>query len=248
MLIEEIYSLNKSLDEPLRNGKEIIENARYRLLRGEDVDTHSNLIKLDMLYWRLKKHSISPVFNTIEIEELEYEDIENHKNPKKWEIKWLYYNPIKNYPVIWNITAKEKLGFLESITKRMIRYKGEKFELTKKFKNLIKKNLIFDAEKMYRELNQTFHIDSVDCVVVGPFYFSLQQDIEPLKEIVEGDVERYLEDNGTLLIIHKERIGRDSYSSEYHKKSIEIYPNSGLEARLHGLRAKKLNLNGKVKE
>ncbi len=236
-LVEEVYSLNETLEEPPIDWEEIIENARYNLLRGKDVDIHTQTLKLYKLYEELKKRPITPLFNTVDIEKIDEDSSE-----EKHSVTFFYYHPVKNYPVVWKINThvkrRKRFRFWDNIkNKSPIKYEKNEPRLSKEFEKVMKENAIFDAKTMYFMLNHAFpgDIDSVESRIMGPFYFSVRQEIKPLKMLLEGDVEKYLEDKDTdgIMITQRERV-----SNGYYSATIEIHPRSDLEK--YGLKKRNL--------
>ncbi|RLI99835.1 MAG: hypothetical protein DRP03_02270 [Candidatus Aenigmatarchaeota archaeon] len=216
--IEEIYLLkNKAHDTHKMNEKNIIDNARYRLLRGENVDVNAQNLQLQEFYYQLENLTL-PCLGDIRVEgKNTYQDLkytikrsrffsmieENYQGSQTYTMGCLYYNPVKNQPDLW---------FFEIDVDRLLERTTHKNSyITDEFKNLIKEYLFFGPEGMCLmvEKNSPGVVRKINKISFGPFYFSPYQEIDVLENGLKN-ASRYIEQGNAFLFIQEKEINLET--------------------------------------
>ena len=228
--VQELYSLPE--DEMLYSEsykKRIIENARYRLLRGMDVEANATGLRNIEFYSK---------FRSTKLPEL--------REPTLFEenrVTFLDYSIVRNHPIYWSIILAEKEDpepqSLNDVFKTLILERIHKTPVIKKkskihdsFRKWVNVNTCVGAKPMYLLLNSEFSdtIEKIKTLYIGPFYFSPEQDLDDASRVLKFDLRDYLqkhEDRGILVTQYECCY---EHTGKLHEKSgIKLYSEYGIE-------------------
>ncbi|HDD72663.1 MAG TPA: hypothetical protein ENG00_01065 [Candidatus Aenigmarchaeota archaeon] len=203
--IHEIYSFPE--DSTLYGNsyeEKIIENARYRLLMGMDVEANASGMRLIKFRSEIKSTKLPAL-----------------REPKllgKSKITFLDYNPVRNHPIYWSIQLDEKNEknlrpkSVDEFFRRLLFGKNYalkfgrrgRVEVHPSFKKSVGENAYLGAKPMYFLLNIEFPdvVERIESLYIGPFYFSPEQNLDSPSEVLGFDLRDFLrkhKDSGILV-------------------------------------------------